>query len=315
VPNWLEVLNEVNRHRAQAAVEIARKTSESQGAFDAVRRTYLRKLFEHTGRNVITYYSGWLSKPGLSQSEINDEDKNGFMMAVHQLDRTKGLDLFLHTPGGDIAATESIVDYLHKMFGKNIRAIVPQLAMSAGTMIACSCRSIVLSKHSNLGPIDPHLNGIPAYGVTEEFRRAWREVKKDPAKVSMWHPIISQYRPTFLSRCENAIKWSGGFVRDQLRTVMFDGDADATAKASSIVKKLTAYRGNKTHARHIHHDECKAMGLNIESLEDDAALQDLVLTVHHCNMHILMNTPAFKITENHLGVALIKNYTAQSAPS
>jgi ClpP class serine protease len=68
--------------------------------------------------------------------EITDEDKNGFMMAVHKLDRTKGLDLFLHTPGGSISSTQSIVDYLHKMFGKNIRAIVPQIAMSAGTMIA-----------------------------------------------------------------------------------------------------------------------------------------------------------------------------------
>jgi ClpP class serine protease len=313
LPNWLEVLNEVNRHRAEAALEIAKKTAESQGAFDTVRRAYLRKLFEHTGRNVITYYSGWLSKPGLGQSDINDEDKNGFMMAVHNLDRKKGLDLLLHTPGGDIAATESIVDYLHKMFGKDIRAIVPQLAMSAGTMIACSCRSIVLSKHSNLGPIDPHLNGIPAYGVTEEFRRAWKEIQKDPAKVSMWHPIISQYRPTFLSRCENAIKWSGDFVREQLRTVMFEGDVDAAAKAAAIVKKLTDYRGNKTHSRHIHHDECKAAGLKIETLEDDPTLQDYVLTVHHCNMHILMNTPAFKITENHLGTALIKNAAPQQA--
>jgi ClpP class serine protease len=33
------------------------------------------------------------------------------MMAVHKLDKTKGLDLFLHTQGGSIAATQSIVNY------------------------------------------------------------------------------------------------------------------------------------------------------------------------------------------------------------
>lgn len=52
---------------------------------------------------------------------------NAFMNAVYQLDKDKGLDLILHTPGGDLAATESIVNYLHSVFGTDIRAIVPQL--------------------------------------------------------------------------------------------------------------------------------------------------------------------------------------------
>jgi ClpP class serine protease len=45
-----------------------------------------------------------------------------------------------------MAATESIVDYLRKMFGTNIRAIILQIAMSSGTMIACSCK-IQRDKH------------------------------------------------------------------------------------------------------------------------------------------------------------------------
>ena len=53
--------------------------------------------------------------------------------------------------------------------------------------------------------------------------------------------------------------------------------------------------------------ECEAIGLNVTPLENDAKLQDLVLTVHHCYMHSFMNTPAFKAIENHLGDALIKN--------
>jgi ClpP class serine protease len=130
------------------------------------------------------------------------------MMAVHKLDRSKGLDLILHTPGGSIAATQSIVNYLHKMFGKDIRAVIPQIAMSAGTMMACSCRKILMGTHSNLGPIDPQLRDIPAYGVTQEFRRAFREVKDDPSKIALWQVIIGQYRPTFLGQCEKAIKWS-----------------------------------------------------------------------------------------------------------
>ncbi len=133
---------------------------------DTVRRKYLAQLSAHTGRNTIAYYSGFLAKPEID-SEITDEDKHGFMGAIHGLERAKGLDLLIHTPGGNIAATQSLVDYLHRMFGTDIRAIVPQIAMSAGTMLACSCKEIVMGNHSNLGPIDPHLRGIPARGVIQ----------------------------------------------------------------------------------------------------------------------------------------------------
>jgi hypothetical protein len=296
MPNWKDVLEE---HQ-----EIQRT---SQFAIDIIRRKYLKQLYEYTNRNVIAYYSGFLSKPGILQSDINDEDKNGFMMAVHKLDRNRGLDLILHTPGGSIAATESVVDYLHKMFGGNIRAIVPQIAMSAGTMMACSCKAIILSKHSNLGPIDPHLGGMPAYGVIEEFRRACREVKSDSSRIPIWQSIISQYSPTFLSQCENAIKWSNAFVERQLETVMCCGQGNAKQKAKKIVTTLTDYKGNKTHERHIHFDECQAMGLNVTELEEDSTIQDLVLTVHHCFMHALMNTDSFKMIENHEGSAFVKH--------
>ncbi len=227
-------------------------------------------------------------------------------MAVHQLDRSKGLDLVLHTPGGGIAATHSIVDYLRQMFGKNIRAVVPQIAMSAGTIIACSCKKILMAKHSNLGPIDPHLRGIPANGVLLEFKRACEEVKEDKSKIPIWQSIIGQYRPTFLSQCENAINWSNEFVEEQLTAVMFEGKADANKKAKGIVENLSSYDKNKTHNRHIHFQECFDMGLDVDLIEDDPKLQDLVLTVHHCYMHSLMNTPSFKMIENHLGLAFVK---------
>jgi hypothetical protein len=313
MPNWRQVLDEIQAETTSKAEESKAKADESKAAVDTIRRKYLAALHQHTGRNVIAYYSGFLSKSA-GESEINDEDKNGFMMAIHNLDRSKGLDLILHTQGGSIAATESIVDYLHTMFRQgpdsvpDIRAIVPQIAMSAGTMIACSCRKILMSKHSNLGPIDPHLGSAPAYGVLQEFRRACREVKNDPSKIPMWQVIIGKYPPTFLSRCENAIKWSNQFVAEQLEQVMFAGDARARSKAKAIVRKLTDFRGNRTHERHIDREECRnAIGLEIDDIEADKDLQDLILTVHHCFMHSLMNTSAFKIIENHIGATFAKH--------
>ena len=199
----------------------------------------------------------------------------------------------------------------------DIRAIVPQMAMSAGTMIACSCKEIWMCKHSNLGPIDPQLNGVPAYGVLSEFARACREVKDDPSKIPIWQPIIGQYRPTFLSRCENAIELSNSFVREQLSTVMFHGRPDAKKKAAKIVRSLSHYSKNRTHDRHLHYEDCHRIGLNVKLVEEaigldgnkDSDFQDLILTVHHCYMHALMNTAAYKIIENHKGVGMSKNMT------
>ena len=321
MPNWSEVFQQIQQLQAQHLGLAAQHQQLAANAVTLVRKNYVGQLHAKTNRNVIAYYSGFLSKPNIGGTEINDEDKNGFMMAVHGLDRSKGLDLILHTPGGGISSTQSIVDYLHKMFRASktsvpdIRAIIPQMAMSAGTMIACSCREIWMGKHSNLGPIDPQLSGVPAYGVLKEFRTACREIKTDPSKIPLWQSIIGQYRPTFLSRCSNAIAHSNIFVRKQLEAVMFSGQANAKKKAADIVKSLTHYSKNKTHDRHIHFEECDSIGLNVKLIEaavgqdgqKDQAFQDLVLTVHHCYMHTLMNTPTYKIIENHLGVGMSKN--------
>ena len=160
----------------------------------------------------------------------------------------------------------------------------------------------------NLGPIDPQLRGVPAHGVIEEFRTAAAQIKEDPNKVHVWRPILSKYHPTFLSQCENAIEHSREVAQSYLEEVMFKNASDKTEKAKSIVESLADYSGNKSHARHIHIDECKALGLKVLELESDQELQELVLTVHHAFIHTLMNTPSFKIIENHLGRALIKTF-------
>jgi membrane-bound ClpP family serine protease len=229
------------------------------------------------------------------------------MTAVNKLDKSPGLDLILHTPGGNLAATESIVDYLRQIFGNNIRAIVPQIAMSAGTMIACSCRSIVMGKQSSLGPVDPQFGSISAAGVVEEFKKAFNGIKADPDRARIWQFIIGRYVPSFLGQCENAVDRAKNFVRRSLETNMLSGLPNSALVAEAIVDELTDFSSNKGHDRHIHLDDCIRMGLTIESLEADQTYQDLVLSVHHCYMHSLMNTPALKIIENHQGAAVIKN--------
>lgn len=301
MPNWSQVLDELRE-------EDLRRVSFEESTLDRVRRRHLKALSDYSGRNVICYYSGWLSKPYVFGMDIQDEDRNAFMMAVHNMDRSRGLDLILHTPGGEIAAAESLVHYLKLMFGSNIRAIVPQLAMSAGTMIACSCKSIVLAKHSNLGPIDPQIAGIPAAAVKEEFEEAIRQISSDQSRLAAWQFILSKYTPTYLAKCENAVKWSKEFVKRELvANMLSDRDRNSAENlADEIVNKLSDFSGNKSHSRHIHYNECAAMGLKVLQLEEDSGLQDKVLTVHHCFMHTFGNSSAIKIVENQDGIAFMK---------
>ncbi len=309
MPNFSQIVNE--------AVAIGNQ-------FDVVRRKYIKQLFELTGRNVIVYYSAFLQKPSPDQLrpflQVSDSDKNGLMATIHQLDKTKGLDLFLHTPGGDAAATESLVQYLRQMFGTNIRAIVPQIAMSAGTMIALSCKEILMGKHSNLGPIDPQIGGIPAHGVIEEFRRATLEIQsaandaERAAKIAVWQPIIAKYHPTLIGECQHAITWSTSMVAEWLRTGMFADDPEAEAKAARIVADLGSHDLTKTHARHIAFDKINDLGIKVIALEDDQTLQDAVLSVHHACVNTMLQTPVVKIIENQNAVSFNIAIQVQQLP-
>ena len=226
----------------------------------------------------------------------------------HNLDRSLGLDLILHTPGGDLAATESIVDYLHKMFNGNIRAIIPQLAMSAGTMMALSCTEIIMGKQSNLGPIDPQMGGVACQAVLDEFKQAIEDVKANPAAAPLWQTIISKYHPTFLGACKNSIDWSEKLVGEWLSKNMCKGQETLSKK---ILKEFGDHKENKSHARHISTQRCKEIGLKIIDMELDHELQGLILTIHHAYMHTFAHSTATKIVENHLGIAYIESLPIQ----
>ncbi|MBP5787606.1 MAG: ATP-dependent Clp protease proteolytic subunit [Kiritimatiellae bacterium] len=282
---------------------------------DELRAEKLRNLSSITNRNTIAYYSGFLTPhPARMGYEINDLDVNALMNVVYGMDRSKGLDLILHTPGGGIAATEQIVQYLRNLFNNNIRCIVPQIAMSAGTMIACAGKSILMGRQSCLGPIDPQLLGCPCHGVIEEFETAVQQIQDNPARIAVWRPIIEKYNPTFLGECQKAIDLSNQLVENWLATSMFVSMPDnekmntlipkemsPQERAHFVVGKLSNHQNTKTHDRHISAGEAQILGLYIEMLEEDQNLQDAVLSVHHVFMLTFMHSTLIKIVESDSG--------------
>ena len=236
---------------------------------------------------------------------IDDFDKNGFMGVIKDLDKSLGLDLILHTPGGQVDATESIIDYLHAIFGDDIRAIIPQMAMSGGTMIACSCKEIMMGKHSSLGPVDPQILGLSAQNAIEEYEQAQKEIEENPESALFWKILLDKYPANFLHECKKAMEWSEDILEKSLRYSMFkSGNQDLIEK---ITYELTSRDATKNHSRNLSAKKCKEIGLNITNLEDDNDIQDTVLSIHHACISYFTQKNACKLYLNQKGVFLIIN--------
>ena len=282
-----------------------------QNTINAFRMESIQKLAAHTKRNIICYYSTWLqgnqNNPN-PEVMINDNDINGFMNAISKMDKNKGLDLVLHTPGGVTTATECLVKYIRKIFKLNINVIVPQLAMSAGTLIACSAKKIFMGKESSLGPVDPQYHNVPAQGVIKEFNRAMDETCTIPNRSLIWREIIRQYRPSFIGECENVVKLTEDLLQDWLSSCMLKYSKNKEKKIEIIKNELIDHDASKVHDRHYDFNKCKKIGLNVKALEDDPILQDLVLSVHHTYLLSAYVIPtSIKFIESNIGNSFIIN--------
>ena len=304
MPTWSGILEELNKSHVEGGPP----------QFDAVRRKYLHLVRDETKRETILYASKWTQRdPNVSPDLISivDEDLQGIMEVIHGL-AGPNLDLILHSPGGSLEAAEAIVLYLRSKFD-HIRVIVPQMAMSAATMLACAADEVLLGKHSFLGPIDPQIliftplgqRMVPAQAILEQFDRAVAECQ-DPTKLGAWLPMLNQYGPDLIVQCENACKMSQELVQSWLETYMFKKDRKRRSKAKSIAGWLSDHKHFKSHGRHIPRQDLEKKGLAISHLEDDQAEQDLFLSIFHATTHTFNATNAVKIIENHLGKAFIK---------
>ena len=288
---------------AQIQTIVASKTSE-------LRHKLLQDYAQYCGRNVISYYSTWLQSSNLANPNpelmINDNDMNGLMNAVSARNKVMGLDLILHTPGGVTTATESIVKYLRKVFNNDIRVIVPHMAMSAGTMIACASKEIYMGKQSSLGPIDPQYKNVPAEGVLAEFQRAVNETVAVSNKSLIWKEIIRNYTPTFVGECDNVVRLSKSLVDGWLRTCMFKNSRNKDAVISKILGELASHQASMVHDKHYDYNDCKKLGLKVYALEKDQVMQDHILSIHHSYVLSTYKLPnSIKYIESDKGMSFL----------
>lgn len=299
MPNWIQIL------------ELVAATADEDGIpdFDRVRRLFLELLSQHTGRETILYASAWIQKPEHGdQSTITDEDLHA-LMAVSSGLNGPNLDLILHSPGGSVFSAEAFAIYLRERF-QHIRVIVPNIAMSAATMIACSADEVVMGKHSFLGPTDPQIpvntpNGwhvVAALHVLDQANRV-RITPYDPVENTSWQAMLEQYGPDIVRRSDQAVAFAEEFNRTWLVRYLLRGNPDV---ANKIAKWLSNNEYWRDHGRHIARATLINEGMPIVPLEVDPLLQDMALSVFHATTQTFAGTEAVKIVENHLGRAYMK---------
>ena len=294
MPNRNQILEELNRDKTMSQ--------------DIIRRRYLKSLYNYTKHDTIIYFANFSPKtPNIgSATSINLNDLSGFMSALNKLKGTT-LDIIIHSPGGQVEAAIQIVQYLRKKYDK-IRAIIPQNAMSAATMLSCACDEIIMGKESAIGPIDPQnaipfqntIINMPAHSIIRDFETAKSDVTKTPALSNIWAPKLMQIPFGMFDFCLKAINLSKANVENWLDNYMFKNDA--VKKGKEIAEFLGNFDLHGSHGKPFNYEIAQNLGLKVSLLEDDQILQEKVLSVYHACMLTFELTNCVKMIENHNGI-------------
>lgn len=156
------------------------------------------------------------------------------------------VDLFLETPGGQTDATESIVSLIQSTV-TDLRVIVPNSAKSNGTVICLAGKEIVMGPTSELGPIDPSIQGVPCTILAEDQIKAAN------------YPL---HRMGVL-----ALAQTKKLARNLLASGMMAGVEEA--KIDATVSALASRDVFFSHGSVIDHREAAALGLKVTFLNGD----------------------------------------------
>jgi hypothetical protein len=310
---WSRVYSET-----QQAIAKDQQSPVSQGQasrVDQYRRSKIAAIEKVTGRPLIVYATACTTtgKPVSSEMLMLDfSDKIGFRAVTDCID-APNLDILIHSPGGYPDATESIVQQLRGKYS-SIRFIVPSFAKSAATMLVMSGNQILMDRDAELGPIDPQMrtqNGIsPAEAILEQFGKAQTELQSDPSRLPSWIPILSPLGPSLLVDAQHAIDLSKTLVKNWLLAYMFDGDADADSKATSVANYLGDHAKFHSHGRAVKIPNLLPLGVKVTDIRDNRELQGAVDELYCCLDVLLGNSPACKLFENSAGDILVRNLNA-----
>lgn len=133
----------------------------------------------------------------------------------------KRLVFFLQTEGGFIEVTQRIATTLRKHY-REVRFVVPDAAMSAGTVLVMSGDAVYMDYYSALGPIDPQLpkadgtGYVPALGYIKKYEELMEKSGRGSLTTAEITYLCTKFDPAELYQYEQAREMSIFLLKEWL---------------------------------------------------------------------------------------------------
>lgn len=235
---------------------------------------YLNKLEEVLEADVLTIFSPILY--GL-------ENEVKYAVELFQNRRSK-IAIVLDTFGGIVEVVERMVDIIRYHYDE-VDFLIPDLAMSAGTVFVMAGDQIFMSYFSCLGPIDPQIEKdgklIPALAYLNQYERLCKKAETGELNTAEFE-LLSQLDLGELHQFEQARELSHELIIKWLSTYKFKNwnlhsstgkpvtDEDKKQRAEDIAKVLSDNERWHSHSRMIPRNTLTSeeLRLKIEKIED-----------------------------------------------
>jgi pantothenate kinase-related protein Tda10 len=195
-----------------------------------------------------------------------------FYLKERELKEKNNIEVILQSSGGDADATyhlSVILDSKAKELKLNF--IVPRMAKSAATLLACSGDSIIMTDLSELGPIDPQIQTrtgrwISSSTVRDALSEIFKMLERRANLSDKCLDALFRTLPiTEVGQFGKLTEYIKELLTNVLRKRMFK-EADNNT-ISNICKELT--EGYKYHGMPISRWEAERIGLKVEKLKQD----------------------------------------------
>lgn len=202
-------------------------------------------------------------------------------------DRRESVAVILDTPGGVVEVVERMVRAIRSRYNEAI-VIVPDRAMSAGTILALSADRIMMDDLSCLGPIDPQIEKdgklVPALSYLNQFERLNEKSKENKLTTAEYALInkldlgdLYQFDQARALSNELLVRWLSTYKFKNWRTTETKGEkvSDKMKKdrADEIAKLLNNPNRWHSHGRAIDRETLRGeVNLKIDALEENKEL-------------------------------------------
>lgn len=164
--------------------------------------------------------------------------------------KKENLLVILETEGGSIETTERISDVFRHHYVGEVSFIVPNSAMSAGTILVMSGDNIYMDYYSALGPIDPQImnqNGqyVPALGYLEKYNQLVKKSAKGGLSQAELAMFIDKFDPAEMHRFEQAREHSVDLLEKWLVRYKFKNWKVTQTKGITVTPKMKADRAKE----------------------------------------------------------------------